>query len=86
MKLRFETFAGEIRVNLDQCKKCKTHACVSACPVNVLKLDERGFPALSKEPSEVKKGGCIECLACEQECLSKGSHALEILLPLLGYE
>lgn len=86
VKLKIETFAGEIKVKLDQCKKCETHVCVSACPVDIFKLDERGLPMLSKDPLDVRKGGCIECLACEQECLLNGQQALEILLPLLGYE
>jgi len=35
---------------------------------------------------EAKRGGCIECLACEIECYFEGNRGGHIILPIPGLE
>ncbi len=80
---KIETLTGSIYIDHEACNKCESKACISACPKDVLKL-ENGVPVLNLEPEEVKKGKCTECLACEIACKFEGKGALYIHLPIPG--
>lgn len=79
----FVTMTGSIHVETAKCAECSTKACISSCSPKILK-DENGSPKLAIDPKEAKKGKCIECLACELACMSKGKGALKIVLPIEG--
>lgn len=79
----FVTMTGSIHVETAKCAECSTKACISSCSPKILK-DENGSPRLAIDPKEAKKGKCIECLACELACMSKGNQALKIVLPIEG--
>lgn len=88
--LEFEVFSGgEIVFDLSLCKDCEVKACVEICNSqsggNVLSLSE-GLPSLQKSRGSIKKGGCIECLGCELECLKRGLNAIKINLPIKCFE
>ena len=80
---RIETLTGTIFIDHETCRKCESKACVSECPRDVLKLED-GLPVLNLDASEVKKGKCTECLACEIACKFHGEGALYIHLPIPG--
>ncbi len=83
----FETRTGRIAIDLEQCRGCKSFACIKACSLygsGILRL-ERGRPALAVEPDEAKRR-CLECLACELDCRLQALQALSISLPIEGLE
>ena len=79
----FETMTGSIHVETAKCADCETKACVESCIPKILELKD-GVPVLKIEENEAKKGKCIECLACELACMSKGKGALKTVLPIEG--
>lgn len=79
----FETFTGSIHINHDGCTGCVTKGCVEACHAGILKL-EKNRPVLAFSESDVKKGKCTECLACEIFCRFHERDALFIHLPIPG--
>ncbi|MDY0020391.1 MAG: acetate--CoA ligase family protein [Anaerolineae bacterium] len=84
---RFETISGGT-VILDHavCATCTSKACIEACAGRILSLDVTGAPVLAITPEEAKKGGCVECLACEVDCLLYGAGGGYVSLPIPGLE
>lgn len=80
---KIETLTGEIYIDHQVCLKCQSKACVGVCPKEVLKL-EGDVPVLNLDASEVKKGKCTECLACEIACKFEGEGGLYLHLPIPG--
>ncbi|HEY47325.1 MAG TPA: succinyl-CoA synthetase subunit beta [Anaerolineae bacterium] len=78
----FETVTGG-RVTLDHsaCRECTSKVCIDTCVPGILSLDD-GLPVLNISGEEAKKGGCIECLACEIECYFEGNRGGRVDLPL----
>jgi len=82
----FEVFSGgTVAFDLDTCARCDSKACVAACNAPnlacVLALED-GVPALRVTPAEAKRGGCIECLACELACAADGIGGIAFSLPM----
>ncbi|MFC1726225.1 ATP-grasp domain-containing protein [candidate division KSB1 bacterium] len=81
----FETITGKIEIDHALCKKCQSKICIDVCIPKILKLDnDKCVLAIPEE--DAKKGKCIECLACELECLARGKNAVYIRLPIPGLE
>ncbi len=81
---QFETVTGGT-VTLDHaaCRTCESKACIDSCEPKILSL-ESGVPVLNISRDEAKRGGCIECLACEVECYFLGNRGGRVLLPVPG--
>ncbi|MGD9099267.1 MAG: acetate--CoA ligase family protein [Anaerolineae bacterium] len=84
---RFETVTGGT-VTLDHalCAACENKVCVTECARGILALNDEGLPVLNITPEEAKKGRCVECLACEVECLFQGAGGGYVHLPIPGLE
>lgn len=80
-----ETMTGRIHVDHALCESCQNQVCVPACKPDILKIENRHM-VLSISPADAKKGKCIECLACEQECMFQSKGAIWIELPVSGLE
>lgn len=79
----FEFRTGKVSINRGKCPICTTHACVKACSLygsGILEVWE-GKPQLTLGAEEAKRL-CIECLACEFDCLFDGEGAITIDLPI----
>jgi succinyl-CoA synthetase beta subunit len=78
----FETVTGG-KVTLDHwaCRECESKICIETCVPGILVL-ENDLPVLNISLDEAKKGGCIECLACEIECYFEGRRGGRVDLPL----
>jgi NAD-dependent dihydropyrimidine dehydrogenase PreA subunit len=76
----FHTLTGKIKIDHSKCLQCTTKICIDVCEPKVYMLQD-GKPILRMTAEEVKKGGCIECLACELDCRLKGNGGLIIELP-----
>ncbi len=83
----FETVTGG-SVTLDHalCATCENKVCVTECARGILELNDAGLPVLNITPEEAKKGRCVECLACEVECLFHGAGGGYVHLPIAGLE
>jgi succinyl-CoA synthetase beta subunit len=82
----FETLTGgTVRYDHSLCRDCETKACVTSCVPQILSLDGE-VPVLNITREEAKKGGCIECLACEVECHFLGNRGGYIHLPIQGLD
>jgi succinyl-CoA synthetase beta subunit len=81
----FETTTGKITIDHSHCLDCKSKACVDACIPKILEIQD-GKPVLAITAEDAKRGKCIECLACELECLLKETDAIWIDLPISGLE
>lgn len=84
-KLEFELLTGKFVLNYDKCHGCDGFYCVKACSLygrNVLRI-KGGKPVIFVSPEEAGKL-CIECLACEVECILKGKGAIRIDLSIPG--
>ncbi len=68
------------------CADCETKVCVEACVPQILTLNEDGAPMLNISREAAKKGGCIECLACEVDCFLYGAGGGYVELPIPGIE
>ncbi|MDN5347691.1 MAG: hypothetical protein PWP65_1255 [Clostridia bacterium] len=84
--LQFEVFSGgKVCIDLEKCKGCVSKVCIEACTgtgkPEAFELRE-GLPALRVDPAALKKGGCVECLACELDCQLYGNKGLTIVLPM----
>ena len=44
------------------------------------------MPILNISRDEARRGGCVECLACEVECYFLGSGGGRIFLPVEGLD
>ena len=82
----FETVTGGT-VTLDhaRCRDCETKVCVERCVPRILSL-EGDVPVLNISREEAKKGGCVECLACDVECYFEGNQGGYVELPIAGLE
>ncbi|MDQ7825313.1 MAG: ATP-grasp domain-containing protein [Candidatus Eremiobacteraeota bacterium] len=76
---------GEVSFDYTRCGACESKACSEECIPKILKLEE-GRPVLAITAEEAAKGKCIECLACELECLDRGKGGARIDLPIPGLE
>jgi succinyl-CoA synthetase beta subunit len=83
---RFETVSGGI-VTLDHaaCLDCESKICIETCVPSILKL-EAGMPVLNISEEQARRGGCIECLACEIECFFEGNRGGYVDLPIDGLD
>jgi len=82
----FDVFSGgTVTFDLDICARCETKACIAACNAPslacVLELKD-GLPGLRVSAEAAAKGACIECLACELDCQSKGLGGVSFVLPM----
>jgi succinyl-CoA synthetase beta subunit len=79
---RFETVTGgTITYDHALCRSCESKVCVKTCEPQILSLDD-GKPVLNISRDDAKRGGCIECLACEVECHFLGNRGGRIVLPI----
>ena len=83
---RFKTRTGEIIYDHSVFAETDAAPIVEACPVKILKLDERRLPVLAIEREEAERGKCIECLACEFASWEFETGGVEINLPIEGLE
>jgi succinyl-CoA synthetase beta subunit len=78
----FETVSGgTVTLDHSACKECLSKICIETCVPGILVL-ENDLPVLNISGGEAKKGGCIECLACEIECYFEGNQGGYVDLPL----
>lgn len=78
----FETVTGgTITFDHARCRECESKACVETCVPKILSIED-GVPVLNIGYGEAKRGGCIECLACEVECYFLGNRGGRIFLPI----
>ena len=85
--IAFEVFSGgSVVIDHAVCQTCETRACLPACQApslgSVLVAGPDGLPALSVTPEQAKRGACIECLACDLACRSRGAGGLVFTLPM----
>lgn len=83
---QFEVFSGgTVTFDHEVCLTCETKACVAVCNqpnlACVLELKD-GVPVLRVTAEEAKRGACIECLACELDCQTKGRGGVTFALPM----
>lgn len=86
-KLEFNSKTGRVIINYNKCDGCSTFACVKACSLygrGILRI--RGGRVVLVINKEEAGRRCIECLACEVQCLLHGNSALKIILPIGGLE
>jgi len=81
---KFKTRTGEITFDHAVFAEKDAAPIVEACPVKILKLDERGLPVLAIEREEAERGKCIECLACEFASWEHETGGVKIDLPIKG--
>ena len=81
----FSTLTGTVRIEHSRCPTCDSKVCIQECIAKILKLEQEKA-VLAITPEEAKKGGCIECLACELACQFHGNKAISILLPIPGLQ
>ncbi len=81
----FETLTGTVSFDHARCTECESNLCVEVCIPKILKLED-GKPILAKPADEIKRGGCIECLACELECGHRALGACYVDLPIPGLD
>jgi len=86
-KLEFNSQTGRVTIDYGKCGGCDLYECVKACSYygrGILRIQD-GRPVLTISYDEAKRR-CIECLACEIQCLLKSNGAVEIELPIPGLE
>jgi succinyl-CoA synthetase beta subunit len=81
----FTSPTGRVLFDYDKCRTCKSKACVKECIPKILKL-EGDVPVLAVTREEAAHNKCIECLACELECLAQGERGCRIELPIPGLD
>ncbi len=81
----FDSPTGKVLFDYDKCRSCESKACVKECIPKILKLEE-GVPVLAVTREEAARNKCIECLACELECLAQGERGCRIELPIPGLD
>ena len=67
---------SHIRLNLDECRRCETRPCLSACPANLFVVTSDGGIVFNYEQ-------CFECGTCYLVCDTEG--ALTWTYPDGGY-
>jgi succinyl-CoA synthetase beta subunit len=82
---RFKTITGGT-VTLDHavCATCESKVCIEACARKILSLNDESCPVLNITREEAARGRCVECLACEVDCLLYGAGGGHVELPILG--
>jgi succinyl-CoA synthetase beta subunit len=85
-KYEFATRTGSITIDHARCEGCADKPCIAECIPEILKDDGKGHAVLAITEEEAKKGGCVECLACEFACRFHGEDALRIELPIPGLD
>ncbi len=84
---QFETVTGgTITFDHAYCAVCDSKICVKECARQILSLNDEGLPVLNITKEEAQKGRCIECLACEIDCLFQGLAGGRIDLPIPGLD
>lgn len=84
---QFETATGgTITYDHGVCATCDSKICVQECARQILSLNDQGLPELNITRQEAQKGRCVECLACEVDCLFRGAGGGTIRLPIPGFE
>jgi NAD-dependent dihydropyrimidine dehydrogenase PreA subunit len=68
------------RIDAELCNGCGI--CVDSCPMDVLRMDEKGEKAVIKYPDD-----CMACCYCERECPQNAIYVSPELLvrPLLSW-
>lgn len=82
----FASPTGMVTLNHTQCATCPSKICVEACARHILSLNAEGLPVLNVTSEEAKKGRCVECLACEVDCLLYGAGGGRVDLPIPGLD
>ena len=83
---QFETVSGgTVIFDHAACRHCETHICIETCVPQILVLKD-GLPVLNISVEEARKGGCIECLACQIECYFGGNRGGYVDLPIPGLD
>ena len=86
-RYQFETVTGgTITYDHGVCATCDSKVCVQECARQILSLNDQGLPELNITRQEAQKGRCVECLACEVDCLFHGAGGGTIHLPIPGFE
>ena len=76
-----EIMTGQILIEPNLCRNCNDAPCIEACPNQILTL--HNSEVIPAQPADkIKKGFCIECLACELVCHLEGEQGMNIELPL----
>ncbi|HUX07104.1 MAG TPA: ATP-grasp domain-containing protein [Acidobacteriota bacterium] len=81
----FDSPTGKVLFDYDKCRACASKACVDECIPKILRLEE-GVPVLAVTREDAARNKCIECLACELECLAQGERGCRIELPIPGLD
>lgn len=82
----FETVTdGMVTLDHARCRKCESKICIESCVPKILSLEDN-VPVLNITRQEAKRGGCVECLACEIECYFLGNQGGFVELPIAGLE
>jgi succinyl-CoA synthetase beta subunit len=81
----FKTRTGEITFDHSVFETVDAAPIVEACPVKILKLDERNLPVLAIGRDEAERGKCIECLACEFASWEYKTGGVKIDFPIEGF-
>jgi succinyl-CoA synthetase beta subunit len=76
---------GEVTFDHELCRNCDSKICVETCVPKILRIEE-DVPVLEISREQAAKGGCIECLACQIECLFEGNRGGRVNLPIRGLE
>lgn len=76
---------GQVILDHAACRECKSKICIETCVPSILSLEE-GVPVLNISEEQARKGGCIECLACELECFFEGNRGGHVILPIPGLD
>jgi succinyl-CoA synthetase beta subunit len=80
----FSTVSGGT-VTLDHalCRDCERKPCIAQCAAQILALSD-DVPVLNISREDARRGGCVECLACEVECYFEGNRGGYVHLPIEG--
>ena len=73
---------GTVTLDHAVCATCESKICIQACARHILTLNEAGLPVLNIPLDEAARGKCVECLACEVDCLLYGAGGGHVDLPL----
>ncbi|MCK5635178.1 MAG: hypothetical protein KAI06_08820, partial [Anaerolineales bacterium] len=83
---QFETISGgTVLFDYAACRQCDSHICIDTCVPEILSLED-DLPVLNISAEDARKGGCIECLACQVECHFGGNRGGYVELPIPGLD